>query len=66
MSLGLLLMDRSPRIRDRTLNILQRNSWLFERLLQLHIGHAPLAFTEESGLRQPTPTAKQLKSCHPT
>jgi len=66
MSQGLLLMDRSPRIRDRALNIFQRNSWLFERLLQLHIGHAPLTLPEGNGLRQRTPSAKQLKSCQPT
>jgi flavin-dependent dehydrogenase len=66
MSQGLLLMDRSPRIRDRALNIFQRNSWLFYRLLQLHIGHKPLPLPEEDGLRQRTPPAKQLKSCQPT
>jgi flavin-dependent dehydrogenase len=66
MSQGLLVMDRSPRIRDRALKVLQRNSWLFEHLLQLHIGHAPLPFSEGNGLRQRTPPAKQLKSCHPT
>jgi menaquinone-9 beta-reductase len=66
MSQGLLLMDRSPRIRDRALNLFQRNSWLFDRLLQLHIGHASLPLPEENGLRQRTSPAKQLKSCHPT
>jgi flavin-dependent dehydrogenase len=66
MSQGLLLMDRSPRFRDRALNIFQHHSWLFERLLQLHIGHAPLPLPEENCLRQRTPSAKQLKSCQPT
>jgi menaquinone-9 beta-reductase len=42
MSQALLLMDRSHRVRDRSLNLFQRNPWLFERLLQLHIGHAGL------------------------
>jgi flavin-dependent dehydrogenase len=41
MSRALLLMDRYPRLRDRTLNVFQRNPWLFARLLQLHIGHSP-------------------------
>jgi menaquinone-9 beta-reductase len=66
MSQGLLLMDRSPRIREMALNIFRRNSWLFERLLQLHIGHAPPPLPEQNGLRQRTPSAKQLKSCQPT
>jgi flavin-dependent dehydrogenase len=42
MSRSLLLMDRYPRLRDQTLNVLQRNPWLFERLLRIHVGHSPL------------------------
>jgi flavin-dependent dehydrogenase len=53
MSQILLLMDRSPRIRDRALNIFQRNPWLFERLLQLHIGHSPLPLIGVDRLLQP-------------
>jgi menaquinone-9 beta-reductase len=48
MSRSLLLMDRSPLLRDRVLHTFQRNPWLFERLLQIHIGHSPLeSFTTE-------------------
>jgi flavin-dependent dehydrogenase len=60
MSQGLLLMDRSSRIRDVALNIFERSPWLFERLLQLHIGHAPLPLSEVDGLLQLAPSAKQL------
>ena len=42
MSRNLLLMDRSPVLRDAVLHIFQRNPWLFERLLQLHIGQSRL------------------------
>jgi flavin-dependent dehydrogenase len=49
MSRSLLLMDRSPRLRDAVLRTFQRTPWLFERLLQTHIGHSPLqSFTTES------------------
>jgi flavin-dependent dehydrogenase len=48
MSRSLLLMDRSPLLRNRVLRTFQRNPWLFERLLQMHIGHCPLqSFTTE-------------------
>jgi flavin-dependent dehydrogenase len=48
MSRSLLLMDRSPLLRDSVLRIFQRTPWLFERLLQMHIGHSPLeSFTTE-------------------
>jgi menaquinone-9 beta-reductase len=53
MSRTLLLMDRSPRLRDRALNTFQRTPWLFERLLQLHIGHSPLHLFGVDGLLQP-------------
>jgi flavin-dependent dehydrogenase len=42
MSRSLLLMDRSPRLRDTVLRAFQRTPWLFERLLQMHIGYSPL------------------------
>jgi menaquinone-9 beta-reductase len=42
MSRSLLLMDRYPRLRDQTLNVLERNPWLFEQLLRIHVGHSPL------------------------
>jgi flavin-dependent dehydrogenase len=48
MSRSLLLMDRSPRLRDTVLRTFQRNPCLFERLLQMHIGQSPLqSFTGE-------------------
>jgi menaquinone-9 beta-reductase len=53
MSRSLLMMDRSPRLRDSTLNLFQRNPWLFERLLQIHIGHTPLHLFGASGLLRP-------------
>jgi menaquinone-9 beta-reductase len=53
MSRSLLLMDRSPRLRDQTLNVFQRNPRLFERLLQLHIGHSPQRLFAEDDLLQP-------------
>jgi menaquinone-9 beta-reductase len=51
MSRSLLLMDRSPRLRDTVLRTFQRTPWLFERLLQMHIGHSPLQSFGTEGLR---------------
>ena len=65
MSEGLLLMDRFARVRDRSLNLFQRNPWLFERLLQLHIGHAGLLLARVEGLLPSTHPSKQLSSCEP-
>jgi menaquinone-9 beta-reductase len=42
MSRSLLLMDRSPLIRDMALQVFQRHSWLFESLLRMHIGQSAL------------------------
>lgn len=53
MSQGLLLMDRSPRVRDRVFNIFQRYPRLFERLLQIHIGHSFLHPVAIDSLLQP-------------
>jgi menaquinone-9 beta-reductase len=50
MSRSLLLMDRSPRLRDTVLRNFQRTPWLFERLLQMHIGHSPLQSFGTEGL----------------
>jgi flavin-dependent dehydrogenase len=50
MSRSLLLMDRSPLLRDSVLRIFQRTPWLFERLLQMHIGHSPLQSFDTEGL----------------
>jgi menaquinone-9 beta-reductase len=41
MGRTMLLMDASPRLRNLTLPLLQRNPRLFERLLSIHIGHNP-------------------------
>jgi len=53
MSRALLLMDRSPRVRNRAFNIFQRNPWLFARLLQIHIGHSSLHPIAGDNLLQP-------------
>jgi menaquinone-9 beta-reductase len=50
MSRSLLLMDHSPLLRDIAFRTLQRNPSLFERLLQVHIGHSPLQFLDDDGL----------------
>jgi menaquinone-9 beta-reductase len=50
MSRGLLLMDRSPRLRARTLSTFERNPKLFSRLLHAHIGHSPMQFFGFDGL----------------
>ena len=42
MSRSLLLMDRSPLVRDIALHAFQRHPRLFDRLLQMHIGQSPL------------------------
>ena len=50
MSRSLLLMDRSPLLRNRVLHTFQRNPWLFERLLQIHIGQSRLQSFATEGL----------------
>jgi flavin-dependent dehydrogenase len=50
MSRSLLLMDRSPVLRDTVLRTFQRTPWLFERLLQMHIGYSPLQSFSTEGL----------------
>jgi len=44
MSRGLLLMDHSPRLRARVLSSFAHYPILFERLLQVHIGHRACIF----------------------
>jgi menaquinone-9 beta-reductase len=51
MSRSLLLMDRSPWVRDSVLRTFHSTPWLFERLLQMHIGHSPLQSFGTEGLR---------------
>ncbi|MGD0443646.1 MAG: NAD(P)/FAD-dependent oxidoreductase [Edaphobacter sp.] len=53
MSRSLLLMDRSPALRDYALNIFQRSPRLLERLLQIHIGHSTPFFFGAKGLLEP-------------
>src|SRR5216683_449716 len=50
MSRSLLLMDRSPVLRNTVLRTFQRNPWIFERLLQMHIGYSPLQSFNTEGL----------------
>jgi flavin-dependent dehydrogenase len=50
MSRSLLLMDRSPVLRDTVLRTFQRYPWIFERLLQMHIGYSPLQSFSTEGL----------------
>jgi menaquinone-9 beta-reductase len=50
MSRSLLLMDRSSLLRDSVLRTFRRTPWLFERLLQMHIGHSPLQSFGTEGL----------------
>jgi flavin-dependent dehydrogenase len=42
MSRALLLMDRNPILRDRTIGLFERHPSLFRHLLQVHIGDSPL------------------------
>jgi flavin-dependent dehydrogenase len=53
MSRSLLLMDRSPRLRDLALSLFQRKPWLFEQLLKIHIGHSPLPLFGTRGSLEP-------------
>jgi flavin-dependent dehydrogenase len=52
MSRSLLLIGSSPRLRNRAFSAFQHSPWLFERLLQLHIGHSSQRpFAEDRLLR---------------
>jgi flavin-dependent dehydrogenase len=50
MSRSLLLMDRSSRLRTRSLRVFERHPHLFEGLLQTHIGHASVKLFGTDGL----------------
>jgi menaquinone-9 beta-reductase len=50
MSRSLLLMDRSPALRDTVIRAFHHKPWLFERLLQIHIGQSPLQSFNSKGL----------------
>ncbi|HXC95500.1 MAG TPA: NAD(P)/FAD-dependent oxidoreductase [Edaphobacter sp.] len=53
MSTSLLLMDRSPLLRNHALSFFQRKPWFFERLLGIHIGLAPSRIFESGGTLKP-------------
>jgi flavin-dependent dehydrogenase len=53
MSRSLLLIGHSPRLRRHTLNTFRHNPWLFERLLQLHVGHSSQYFFGVDSQLQP-------------
>jgi flavin-dependent dehydrogenase len=40
MARGMILLDHSPLLRDVSLKVLQSQPWIFQRLLQIHIGQA--------------------------
>ena len=44
MARTMLLMDRSALLRRRALSVLSRRPALFEQLLSVHVGHAPLRY----------------------
>ncbi len=50
MSRGLLLLDRSPRLRGRVLTTFERQPRLFDGLLRTHIGHSPVHLFGTDGL----------------
>jgi menaquinone-9 beta-reductase len=50
MSRALLLLDRSPRLRNQVFNTFKRRPLLFELLLQVHIGQSPLRVFGTDGL----------------
>jgi flavin-dependent dehydrogenase len=50
MASAMLLLDRSPFLRSRSIALLERYPQLFARLLEVHIGHAPLRLWSATGL----------------
>ena len=53
MSTSLLLMDKSPFLRDTALGHFQRRPRLFERLLRIHLGHWPSQLFESRTALEP-------------
>lgn len=53
MSTSLLLMDKSPFLRDCALSLFQRAPGLFERLLRIHVGHGPSRLFESVATLEP-------------
>jgi flavin-dependent dehydrogenase len=53
MSTSLLLMDKSPFLRDSALGHFQRRPWIFERLLRIHLGHWPSHLFESRTALEP-------------
>jgi hypothetical protein len=50
MARTLLLLDRSPRIRAWTIDVLERYPNLFAQLVGVHLGHSPFRFFGPSTL----------------
>ena len=53
MSRALLLMDRHPRLRDKTIGLFEHHPSLFRHLLRIHIGDSPFRHTEPHHHLQP-------------
>jgi flavin-dependent dehydrogenase len=47
MARSMILLDRSPALRNVSLRILQRQPWIFQQLLQIHVGQAFASFAPE-------------------
>jgi menaquinone-9 beta-reductase len=56
MAYGLLSLDRSPRLRARVFNALERHPHLFQQMLEVHIGHRPLSVFGSQGLLAAVPS----------
>ncbi len=50
MARTMLLLDSSPRLRSRALQVLERRPDLFAQMLRVHIGHDPIRVFGPSGL----------------
>jgi menaquinone-9 beta-reductase len=50
MARTMLLLDSSPRLRNRALNALQRRPQIFQQLLGIHVGQAPIRIFGSTGL----------------
>jgi menaquinone-9 beta-reductase len=50
ISRSLLLLDRSPRLRNQVFSTFERRPYLFEQLLQVHISQSPLRVFGTDGL----------------
>jgi flavin-dependent dehydrogenase len=50
MARTMLLLDSSPRLRNRALNALQRRPQIFQQLLGIHVGQVPIRIFGSTGL----------------